>query len=158
LPKWSNPPRIRFRARSVSPRCRKRVIFVSGVSPCNHRDAIFPTAPAPIGIMTDLMNGFPPSPKTQVTLANWRTAPFNRGAFQHVRATVPSADIPHDPSNAPPLPTATMNADKLRIPNAEGRSLTLDALLRRASTDALVVLHDGRIVIERYANDMGPRT
>ncbi|HJU17162.1 MAG TPA: serine hydrolase [Stellaceae bacterium] len=108
--------------------------------------------------MTDLMNGFPPSPQSQVTLANWRTAPFNRWAFQHVREIVPSADIPHDPLNAYPMPTATMNADNLRIPDAEGPPLTLDAFLRRASTDALVVLHEGRIVIERYANDMGPRT
>ena len=51
-----------------------------------------------------------------------------------------------------------MNTDSLRIPDAEGPALTLDAFLQRASTDALVVLHDGRIVIERYANDMGPRT
>ena len=93
-----------------------------------------------------------------MTLANWRTAPFNRWAFQHVREIVPSADIPHDPSNVRPLPIATMNIDGLRIPDAEGPALTLDEFLQRASTDALVVLHDGRIVIERYANGMGPRT
>jgi len=109
-------------------------------------------------MMADLMNGFPPSPQSQVTLANWRAAPFNRWAFQHVREIVPSADIPHDSSNALPLPAATMNTDNLRIPDAQGTAITLDAFLRRASTDALVVLRDGRIVIERYANDMGPRT
>ena len=75
-----------------------------------------------------------------------------------MREIVPSADIPHDSLNAHPLPTATINVDNLRIPNAEGPSLALDAFLRRASTDALVVLHDGRIVIERYANNMGLRT
>jgi hypothetical protein len=31
----------------------------------------------------------------QVTLANWRTAPFNRWAFHHVRELVPLADIAH---------------------------------------------------------------
>jgi CubicO group peptidase (beta-lactamase class C family) len=119
---------------------------------------MFPTAPTRIEMVTDLMSGFPPSPQHQVSLANWRTAPFNRWAFQHVREIVPSADIPHDPSNVRPLSTATMNADKLRIPDAEGSALTLDGFLQRASTDALVVLRDGRIVIERYANDMAPRT
>src|SRR4051812_29305176 len=108
--------------------------------------------------MTDLMNGFPPSPQSQVTLANWRVAPFSRWAFQHVREIVPSADIPHDPSNVRPLSPATMDANNLRIPDAEGPSLTLDGFLQRASPDALIVLHDGRIVIERYANNMGPRT
>ena len=93
-----------------------------------------------------------------MTLANWRTAPFNRWAFQHVREIVPSADIPHDPSKVLPLPTATTNIDDLRIPDAEGPALTLDEFLQRASTDALVVLRDGRIIIERYANGMGPQT
>jgi hypothetical protein len=44
-----------------------------------------------------LMTGFPPPPDRQVTLANWRTAPFCRWAFQHVREIVPSADIPNSP-------------------------------------------------------------
>jgi CubicO group peptidase (beta-lactamase class C family) len=108
--------------------------------------------------MTELMTGFPPPPQGQVTLANWRTAPFNRWAFQHVREIVPSADIPHDPSNPLPLPAATVATDALRIPDPGGPPLTLDAFLHRASTDALVVLHDGRIVVERYQNGMGPRT
>jgi hypothetical protein len=38
-----------------------------------------------------------------------------RRAFQHVREIVPSADIPHDPSKALSLPTATMDVDRLRI-------------------------------------------
>jgi CubicO group peptidase (beta-lactamase class C family) len=109
-------------------------------------------------LMTDLMNGFPPASHGQVTLANWRAAPFNRWAFQHVREIVPSADIPHDASKALSLPTATMDVDRLRIPDAQGTAITLDEFLQRASTDALVVLHEGRIVIERYANAMGPRT
>ncbi|HEV2097334.1 MAG TPA: serine hydrolase [Stellaceae bacterium] len=108
--------------------------------------------------MPDLMNGFPPSPESQVTLANWRTPPFNRWAFQHVREIVPSADIPNDPSRLRSLPIMTMNADNLRIPGAEGATLTLDEFLGQTSTDALVVLRDGRVVIERYANGMGPRT
>jgi hypothetical protein len=51
-----------------------------------------------------------------------------------------------------------MDLHGLRIPDAAGPALTLDAFLQRASTDALVVLRDGRIVMERYANGMGPRT
>ena len=51
-----------------------------------------------------------------------------------------------------------MDIDGLRIPDAMGPALTLEAFLQRASTDALVVLREGRIVIECYANGMGPRT
>jgi CubicO group peptidase (beta-lactamase class C family) len=81
-----------------------------------------------------------------------------RRAFQHVREIVPSADIPHDPSKALSLPTATMDVDRLRIPDAQGTAITVEEFLQRASTDALVVLHQGRFVIERYANAMGPQS
>ena len=43
--------------------------------------------------MSGMMDGFPPPQDSQVTLANWRTSPFNRWGFQHVREIVPSADI-----------------------------------------------------------------
>ena len=59
--------------------------------------------------MTRLMHGFPPSANGQVTLANWRQAPFSRWAFHHLVDT---------------------------------------------STDGIVVARGGRIVFERYANDM----
>jgi CubicO group peptidase (beta-lactamase class C family) len=108
--------------------------------------------------MIELMSEFPPAPERQASLANWRTSPFNRWAFQHVREIVPSADIPHDPSTTRPLQTAAIKFDRLRMPDAEATGLTLDAFMQRASTDALVVLHNGRIVIERYGNGMGPRT
>ena len=55
--------------------------------------------------MTGLMQGFPPAPDQQVTLANWRTSPFNRWAFHHVREIVPSADIPCDPAGAADFPS-----------------------------------------------------
>ncbi len=41
----------------------------------------------------------------QVTLANWRRAPFNQWSFQHVRELVPSADIANDPGAVRALPS-----------------------------------------------------
>src|SRR5260221_7237747 len=114
--------------------------------------------PQRIIAMTTLMAGFPPAPQDQVSLANWRTAPFNRWAFQHVRELVPSADIAHDPAAVRALPTATMEVGRLRIPRAGGPAVTLEEFLRAAGTDGLVVLHRGRIVIERYANGMAAET
>ena len=49
--------------------------------------------------MTRLMHGFPPSADCQVTLANWRQAPFSRWAFHLVRELVPSAEIANDPDD-----------------------------------------------------------
>src|SRR2546425_1477406 len=94
--------------------------------------------------MDRLMNGFPPTPDAQVTLANWRTSPFNRWAFHHVREVVPSADLPNDPANTLELPSAPVDMGKLGI----------DQFFDETNTDGLVILHRGRIVFERYANGM----
>ncbi len=88
-----------------------------------------------------MMQGFPPAPQDQVTLANWRSAPFNRWAFHHVRELVPSADIPNDPGRVRALPLDLQN-------------LPLEKFLSETDTDAMVVLHRGRVVFERYFNGM----
>src|SRR5262245_54100668 len=95
--------------------------------------------------MTKLMQGFPPEAGSQVTLANWRTPPFSRWAFQHVRELVPSADIARDPAKALPLPSQPV-------------SLGVDEEFAATDTDALVVVHRGKLVHERYANGMGAQT
>jgi CubicO group peptidase (beta-lactamase class C family) len=95
--------------------------------------------------MTKPMQGFPPQAGSQVTLANWRTPPFSRWAFQHVRELIPSADIANDPAKVAPLPSAPAALDI-------GRELAA------TDTDALVVLHRGRLVYEHYANGMSADT
>jgi hypothetical protein len=88
-----------------------------------------------------MMNAFPSSAAEQVTLANWRVAPFSRWAFRHVRDIVPSADIPHDPASVMPLPEAR-------------RDLALGDFLEATDTDGLLVLHRGRVVLEHYARGL----
>jgi CubicO group peptidase (beta-lactamase class C family) len=105
-----------------------------------------------------LMDGFPPSRQTQVTLANWRTAPFNRWAFHHVRELLPTADIAHDPANVRELPVRPAGLEELRIARTAGKALTLDQALEATSTDGLVVLHRGSIALERYFNGMTERS
>ena len=105
-----------------------------------------------------LMEGFPPRPETQVTLANWRTSPFNRWAFHHVREILPSADIAHNPTHVRELPVRTATFAGLRVNGAGGEALTLEQALKATSTDGLVVLHKGAIVLEHYANGMTLRS
>ena len=100
-----------------------------------------------------LMAGFPPKPETQVTLANWRTAPFNTWAFQHVREIVPSADILHDAGQARKFPFKPQDLASVKV----GRA-SLAKVLEATSTDGIVVLHKGAVVFEHYANGMGERT
>ena len=102
--------------------------------------------------MTRPMQGFPPPPDGQVTLANWRQAPFNRWAFHHVREIVPSADIPNDPANIMDLPSDASDLDGVPLMGSEPRSF--GAFLDETNTNGVVVLHRGRLIFERYANGM----
>ncbi len=87
-----------------------------------------------------MMDRFPPPAEEQVTLANWRTAPFNRWAFRHVRELIPSAEIANDPASVRPLPEAPA-----ALPGFEDVAKGCDALL---------VLHRGHLVAERYGEGM----
>ncbi|MGF1503442.1 MAG: serine hydrolase domain-containing protein [Paracoccaceae bacterium] len=96
-----------------------------------------------------MMSGAPPAPEHQVTLSNWRIAPFNAWAFHHVREVVPSADIPA----ARPAPLARIPVDPgaLAVPaGADGAEMALGAFFAESAGQALVVLHRGRLVVERY--------
>src|SRR5262245_25688732 len=104
--------------------------------------------------MTRLMFGFPPTVDGQVTLANWRTSPFNRWAFHHVREIVPSADIPNDPATARDFASTPLHMEALRIHRDGQRPLTLEEFLGKTNTDGVVILRRGRVVFERYANGM----
>src|SRR6185295_2616599 len=104
--------------------------------------------------MTNLMEGFPPAPDGQVTLANWRNPPFSRWAFQHVRELIPTADIANDPSNVRQLGSCDVDFRSLRIDCGDRGSLSLDAFLAETSTDGMIILHRGRKVLEHYANAM----
>src|SRR4029077_907001 len=81
----------------------------------------------------------------QVTLANWRAAPFSRWGFQHVRELIPSADIPNDPRRVRELPL-------------EKRDFDLERVLAETDTDGFVVLHRGSVIAEHYANGMTSET
>jgi CubicO group peptidase (beta-lactamase class C family) len=96
------------------------------------------------------MQGFPPAPDQQVTLANWRASPFNRWAFHHVREIVPSADIPNDPARAAVFPASPLD---LGVIEADGeKRLTFAEFLDETDTDGLVIVNRGQVVCEYYAN------
>ena len=89
-----------------------------------------------------------------MTLANWARPPFNRWGFQHTREIVPSADIPNDPSVAAELPSDPIDLGVLSIAAGGREPLSFNDVLRKTSTDGLVILRRGRVVFERYAHGM----
>ncbi len=87
-------------------------------------------------------------PATQATLANWRTAPFNRWGFHHVRELIASADIPNDFRKVRTFQEAP---GELEMP-------WFRDFLSQTDSDGLAIVHRGKLVFERYANGMTPDT
>ena len=105
--------------------------------------------------MTSMMRApFPPTPDKQATLANWRTTPFNKWAFHHVREIVPSAEIANDPTSTRSLEIEPRDLSGLSFADQMGKSWAFDEFVAETNTDALVVLKGGKLIHEYYANGM----
>jgi CubicO group peptidase (beta-lactamase class C family) len=104
-----------------------------------------------------LMSGFPPAQANLATLANWRTAPYSKWAFQHVREIVPSADIPNAPGDVWELVSEPKNFASFRFEHG-GKQYSIDKFLDETDTDGLVILHRGKVILEHYNNGMTSNT
>ncbi|MEO1719230.1 MAG: serine hydrolase, partial [Pseudomonadota bacterium] len=100
------------------------------------------------------MQGFPPSSRDQVSLANWRTPPFCHWAFHHVREVIPTAAIPTDRSRQGTYEDAQADLSAFSVPGLDGEPLDLAGFLADTTTDGLVVLKDGRRVFTHYAQGL----
>ncbi|MBW8319893.1 MAG: beta-lactamase family protein [Rhizobium sp.] len=88
--------------------------------------------------------------RRDVTIANWRTAPYSRWSFQNLREMVPTTEIraaaeePETALAASPLLDAALETGLAGTADAR-------AFLDHAHTDAFVLMKGGRIVAEHYA-------
>ena len=105
-----------------------------------------------------LMQGFPPPADARVTLANWQEPPFNRWSFSHMREFVPTQRISRGPGPVTPLPVARLPLGKTVLHRVDGAAATVDEVFEETYTDAVVVVHGGRVVLERYAGQTAPDT
>ena len=106
---------------------------------------------------TELMAGFPPNAADQVTLANWRRAPFNKWSFTHLRELIPSAAIANDPNDVAALRSAPVDLGGLEI-ELDGGRYDLAGFLAETDTDGMIVLREGRVVLEYYGSGMDAAT
>ena len=103
---------------------------------------------------SELMAGFPPNAEGQVTLANWRKAPFNKWSFTHLRELIPSAAIANDPGDVAELPAAPVDLDGVEI-EFDGSRHDLESFLAETETDGMLVLREGGVVHEHYGTGHG---
>ncbi|GAB5467557.1 MAG: serine hydrolase [Rhodospirillales bacterium] len=102
-----------------------------------------------------VMQGFPPPAEQRVTLCNWDRPPYNRWAFQNMRSLVPTARVTRGLGPVAPLSANLQDLSDLSFKAVNERDLTLEAFFAESHSDAVLVLHDGKIVLERY---FGPMT
>lgn len=95
----------------------------------------------------------PAARREEVTLANWRSSPYSAWAFQNVRELIPTAAIANAAAS-PPLPESPQDLDALEAPLPGGGAVTVADMIETTDTDGFLVLHDGRLVYERYRNGM----
>jgi CubicO group peptidase (beta-lactamase class C family) len=102
------------------------------------------------------MSGFPPSAESRVTLANWQDPPFNRWSFQHLRELIPTQRISrgHSSRHAVLQHGASASLDDVSVYRLAGHTSSFADVIAESWTDAVVVLHDGQIVFEKYFDGM----
>lgn len=111
-------------------------------------------APSALGVMV----GFPPAPDQQVRLDNAMSPRFLRWAMLNPSQIYNTVRVSRGNGPASALtPGAALDFDAMSIPY-QGANVNAAEFFKRTGTDALLVLHQGRTVYERYIGDMGPRT
>lgn len=97
------------------------------------------------------MTGFPPPEQARVTLSNWQDPTSVRWAFRHMREIIPTQVIPAGSGPVTPLAAAAA-PDLAGIPmtRLSGAASSVEEVFEETSTDALLVLHGGKLLTERY--------
>ena len=107
----------------------------------------------------ELMAGFPAADESRVTLDNWQDAPYNRWSFKHLREVIPTQRIARGAmSRELPRRDDPPSLDEVPVSRLGAGDSTFGAVLEDTWTDAVLVMHDGHVVLERYSADMSPHT
>jgi CubicO group peptidase (beta-lactamase class C family) len=97
------------------------------------------------------MGGFPPPPESLVNLENWQQPPFNRWSFQHLREVIPSQRIARGAVSRPLVHAdQPLELDDVAVTRLLPGPSTVGTVLADTWTDAVLVLHDGQVAVERY--------
>lgn len=92
-----------------------------------------------------------------VTLANWQDPPFNRRAFLHLDELLMMAPIRRGGGLVRELPRAERDIGGVTF-DVRGERITLRQMLEETFTDGFLVLHEGTVAAEFYADGMSPDT
>lgn len=126
--------------------------------------ALAQTAPAlPDPALTDpmklgIMQGSPPAADKTVRFADGThyKFPLTRWSFNHWRELAPTANVRRGDTPPSRLAKATRDLDKLPVTMADGSKISFAEAMTKTYTDSVVVLHDGKLVYEKYWGAAAP--
>ncbi|WP_020061116.1 serine hydrolase domain-containing protein [Bacillus sp. 123MFChir2] len=90
------------------------------------------------------------SSRQTVTKKNWLQDPYLRWSYSHMREFASTKVVAKNPNYISSLRANLQDLDKLEIKDENDKNTTVRKLLEKHKTDAFVVLHDGKLVYERY--------
>lgn len=94
--------------------------------------------------------------RSEVTLDNWKDSPYSTWSLHHASELIPVADV-EGSASATAIFVREIDAALLNLTfEAGGQSERILEFLLRSHTDALLVLHKGRVVSEYFAKTMEP--
>lgn len=104
------------------------------------------------------MQGSPPTPEKRITASDMRQWPQMRWAFAHYRELLPTAQLSRGSGPVTTLPLALRkDLDAVTfIPLGRTGAMRWDQAVEAVYGDAVLILHKGRIVYERYFGVMNP--
>jgi CubicO group peptidase (beta-lactamase class C family) len=92
-----------------------------------------------------------------IDATDWYWGPGNHWSYQHTRRIFPSADIYRGSGPVSKLDYALRDLDGISFVRPGTKApMTIAQMYAATETDAFLVLHDGKIVTERYFNGMKP--
>ncbi len=103
-----------------------------------------------------IMQGSPP--KRLIDMSKWDKGPDNRWAFQHISEIIPTGNISRGSGPVARLEHAPQDLSGLGFKTPDGKQMTVRKMLETTYTDGFIVLHEGRVVFEKYYNGMTPQT
>ncbi|MCO4891469.1 beta-lactamase family protein [Cupriavidus sp. WGtm5] len=143
LPTWSQPAAS---AASAAP---------AAAAPATTVAAALATDPNLMG----WMQGFPPPPDKLIThVPGGNRFPRNRWLFSHVRELGPTASVWRGPGPASTLPRAEQAIGAIPFTDADGTRRTFDEMLALTYTDGILVMHQGKVIYERYFGALDSHT
>ena len=105
--------------------------------------------------MIRVMDGFPPSRKSQVTFQNYRDYPFSKWSFRNMGAPLHVLMIPRGGSIHMFKETSKSNAGNTLIALPGGKTEKFETIFKDNEADGVIVVQNNTILFEKYWNGLG---